>query len=111
MPVDGPAREEPTSGMRVHTLGNPGASEGLWVYTQGYVKQTTEKIAKSPGRVIALVVEVSNMINPGDSGGPLINDRAEVVGVCSYSHHSEGSQPVLNFIHVREVFAVMKNVP
>src|SRR4051812_31594850 len=34
-----PAKESPTPGQTVHSLGNPGGSGALWVYTPGKVRQ------------------------------------------------------------------------
>jgi len=33
------SKESPSPGQRVHSVGNPGASGALWVYTPGSVRQ------------------------------------------------------------------------
>lgn len=81
------ARESAAVGQTVHSVGNPGGSDGLWVYTSGTVRQVYRKkwMSGSPGGGTAshesLVVETQSPTNPGDSGGPLVNDRGELVGV------------------------------
>jgi hypothetical protein len=70
----------------VHSLGNPGGSGALWVYTPGKVRQVYQKkwAAKAGRETLqfeARVIETDSPTNPGDSGGPLVNDQAELVGV------------------------------
>jgi S1-C subfamily serine protease len=82
------AADAPEPSDRVHSVGNPGASDALWVYTSGTVRQVYRKKWKSrEGSVTvdreARVVETQSPINPGDSGGPVVNDKGEVIGVTS----------------------------
>lgn len=81
------AADSPDPGQSVHSVGNPGKSGALWVYTPGKVRQVYTKKwkAKLDERTTvsfeARVVETDSPTNPGDSGGPLVNDRGELVGV------------------------------
>jgi hypothetical protein len=81
------AAESPDPGQTVHSIGNPGKSGALWVYTPGKVRQVYSKKwrAKLDDRTIlpfqAKVIETDSPTNPGDSGGPLVNDKGELVGV------------------------------
>jgi hypothetical protein len=81
------AAESPEPGQTVHSIGNPGRSGALWVYTPGKVRQVYSKKwkAKLDERTVhtfeAKIVETDSPTNPGDSGGPLVNDRGELVGV------------------------------
>jgi len=81
------AAESPDPGQTVHSIGNPGRSGALWVYTPGKVRQVYSKKwkARLDERTIhtfeAKVIETDSPTNPGDSGGPLANDRGELVGV------------------------------
>ena len=81
------AAESPDPGEPVHSIGNPGKSGALWVYTPGKVRQVYSKRwkAKLDERTIvdfkAKVIETDSPTNPGDSGGPLVNDKGELVGV------------------------------
>ena len=73
-------------GQTVHSVGNPGGSGALWVYTPGKVRQVYQKkwAAKAGNEVLhfdAKVIETDSPTNPGDSGGPLVNDKAELVGI------------------------------
>lgn len=81
------AAESPDPGQSVHSIGNPGKSGALWVYTPGKVRQVYSKKwrAKLDERTTltfeAKVIETDSPTNPGDSGGPLVNDKGELVGV------------------------------
>ena len=81
------AASSPEPGQAVHSIGNPGKSGALWVYTPGKVRQVYSKKwkAKLDERTIqtfeAKVIETDSPTNPGDSGGPLVNDKGELVGV------------------------------
>jgi S1-C subfamily serine protease len=80
------ARQSPVPGQRVHSVGNPGKSGALWLYTQGTVRQVYEKKwrvreGSSILEFSARVVETQSPTNPGDSGGPLVNDQGDLVGV------------------------------
>jgi hypothetical protein len=81
------ASSSPEPGQAVHSIGNPGKSGALWVYTPGKVRQVYAKKwqAKLDEKTVqtfrARVIETDSPTNPGDSGGPLVNDRGELVGI------------------------------
>jgi len=72
-------------GETVHSIGNSGAENGvLWRYTRGQVRLVAQyQIKIETGMINAKVVETQAPINHGDSGGALVNDKGEVVGVIS----------------------------
>jgi hypothetical protein len=81
------AASSPDPGQAVHSIGNPGKSGALWVYTPGKVRQVYSKKwqakldEKTTVDFKAKVIETDSPTNPGDSGGPLVNDKGELVGV------------------------------
>ncbi len=79
------AAEDVSPGDRVHSVGNPGASQALWVYTSGTVRQVYRKRMRYANgqEVEARVIETQSPINPGDSGGPVVNDDGDLVGVTA----------------------------
>jgi S1-C subfamily serine protease len=79
------AADSPEPGDRLHSIGNPGVSRGLWVYTPGVVRTVVQRqITYKGGQTVhARVIETTSPINPGDSGGPVVNDAGELVGVTS----------------------------
>jgi S1-C subfamily serine protease len=115
VPADVPALPlaagSPEPGDRVHSVGNPGTSQALWVYTEGRVRQVYRKKmrAMTPGfqvqEIDAWMVETQSPVNPGDSGGPVVNDRAELVAITS--SFAMGARLVSNCVDLREIQAVL----
>jgi HEAT repeat protein len=83
----------------VYSVGHPGASQGLWLYTHGEVRQLLHMQWRAGGHGETLecdadVVLTNSATNPGDSGGPLVNGRGELVAVV------HGSNPNANLMSV-----------
>jgi S1-C subfamily serine protease len=98
-------------GQSIHSLGNPGDSGALWVYTPGRVRQVYQKRwqSESAGRVLnfqARVIETDSATNSGDSGGPLVNDQGELVGVTQGG--SASARLLSLFIDLSEVKAFLR---
>jgi hypothetical protein len=101
------SKDGATPGQTVHSIGNPGASGALWVYTPGKVRQVYLKKwqAKLDEDQVATfeahIVETDSATNPGDSGGPLVNDKGQMVGVTQGGAFKE--RLLSTFIDVVEV--------
>jgi hypothetical protein len=101
------ANEGAVPGQSVHSIGNPGGSGALWVYTPGKVRQVYLKKWKAQldeNRTLtfeANVIETDSATNPGDSGGPLLNDKGQLVGVTHGGNVKE--RLISTFIDVAEV--------
>lgn len=93
----------PVPGDVLHSIGNPGKSNGLWIYTTGTVRAVfRNKIRFGSGqRLDAMMIESQSPINPGDSGGPAFDSHGHLVGVVS-SHNTKASL-ISHFIDVTEV--------
>ncbi len=82
-------------GDPVYAIGNPyGLDETL---TRGIVSALDRAISAPDGSSIAGAIQTDAALNPGNSGGPLLNEQGEVIGVnsqiASDAARSEGSQP------------------
>jgi putative serine protease PepD len=82
-------------GDPVYALGNPyGLDE---TFTKGIVSALEREISAPDGAAIKGVIQTDAPLNPGNSGGPLLNAQGEVIGVnsqiASDAVRSEGSQP------------------
>jgi putative serine protease PepD len=82
-------------GDSVYALGNPyGLDETL---TKGIVSALQREISAPNGATIKNVIQTDAPLNPGNSGGPLLNAEGDVIGVnsqiASNAARSEGSQP------------------
>lgn len=85
------AGHAPRLGDAIHSIGNPGESKDLWIFRSGEVLEdvhrklrATDPGGKMPAFVIDCQVVFTDLpTRPGESGSPLFNDRAELVGVMS----------------------------
>jgi S1-C subfamily serine protease len=77
------ADESLMPGEKTHAIGgNSGSGQAMWVYISGTVRSVYQRHAKfKDGSVQARMIESESAVIPGDSGGPVVNDAGEVVGV------------------------------
>jgi S1-C subfamily serine protease len=104
------ANDSPSPGQRIHSIGNPGASGALWVYTPGSVRQVYHQKFRTSGsdgengfEVDARIVETASAVNSGDSGGPVVNDKGELVAVVQGHLEEAKARAYSIFIDVSEV--------
>ncbi len=72
-------------GSSVHAIGHPNDQE--WTYTQGVVSQIrTDYTWQDNTNFLhkATVIQTQTPINPGSSGGPLLDDDVAVIGVNTF---------------------------
>ncbi|MCA9222312.1 MAG: trypsin-like peptidase domain-containing protein [Planctomycetales bacterium] len=77
------ASESIGPGEAVDSIGNPGSTDALWVYTSGTVRTVYRKQFRTgAGEHDFKVVETQSPINSGDSGGPGVNSQGQLVAVA-----------------------------
>lgn len=70
-------------GDDVDSIGNPGATDALWVYTSGTVRTVyLKKFRTGAGEHEFMVVETQSPINSGDSGGPVVNGEGKLIAIA-----------------------------
>lgn len=82
-------------GDSVYAIGNPyGLEETL---TKGIVSALSREISAPDGAKITGAIQTDAALNPGNSGGPLLNEQGDVIGVnsqiASDASTTGGSQP------------------
>jgi tetratricopeptide (TPR) repeat protein len=92
------AASSPEPAENIHSVGNPAASSALWVYTLGTVRTVHKKTFRTDaGGHEFQVIETQAPVNPGDSGGPVLNDAGEVVGVVQSKHGVKDNVDLLSY--------------
>jgi S1-C subfamily serine protease len=110
----------PTSaqpGQMIHLIGNPATEPALWLYSYGKVRQVYHKTFTSgspDGFMQTLnceIVSTTLPVNPGDSGGPVVNDEGQLVGIVqSFLKNSNDMNTLVDVTEVHAVLAQAKSV-
>jgi len=84
-------------GQHVLAIGNPFGLQGT--LTAGVVSALGRTIRAEEGRLIEDLIQTDASINHGNSGGPLLNTRGEVVGINSamFTPSGQGGSVGINF--------------
>ena len=68
-------------GQRVYVLGNPFSWEGT--LTTGIISSLNRDLpSRVSGRVMESLIQTDAAMNPGNSGGPLLDTQSRVIGMC-----------------------------
>ncbi len=82
-------------GDTVYAIGTPYGLEET--FTKGIVSALNREIEAPDGSKITGAIQTDAALNPGNSGGPLLDEQGEVIGVnsqiASDAAQTEGSQP------------------
>lgn len=75
------ASTSPVDGEQLHSVaGRANGSSLMWPYTRGYVRAVGERTTAVGRRT--RMIEAGMQTNKGNSGGPIVNDSLELVGIC-----------------------------
>lgn len=66
-------------------IGNPGGNVCPWTVTKGIISAVDREVTIEGSRAIVdlTMMQTDAQVNPGNSGGPLCNDRGEVIGIVT----------------------------
>jgi S1-C subfamily serine protease len=93
-------------GQRVFVIG-ANTKSIMWHYADGAVRQVFQGSYKAEGggEVRAKLIEMTSPINAGDSGGPIMNQSGELVGIVLATDKTKNQ--IHTGIHVAEVRAFL----
>jgi serine protease Do len=96
-----------STGEQVCTIG--AGSGVLWHCASGNVRQVYEGTCKTEfSEVKARLIDMTIPINPGDSGGPVLNQAGEMVGINLAT--VTASNQVHKALHISEIVAFLEEV-
>lgn len=83
-------------GQRAYALGNPFGLDGT--LTTGVLSSLNRSLpSRADGRVMDGMIQTDAAMNPGNSGGPLLNTAAEMIGMCVAIRSSVGQNSGVGF--------------
>lgn len=71
----------PAVGSRVYAVGNPLGLSGS--ISTGVVSATGRTIGRDEGEPLEDLIQFDAAVNPGSSGGPLLDDNAQLIGIVT----------------------------
>lgn len=98
------------TGEKVYAIGNPTSNFNIYEFTltEGIINNiTNEKIPVPEYPISAHIILHSATLNKGNSGGPLLNSKGEVIGINSYFYISGNNQFIA--IHISELILLLNN--
>ncbi len=75
---------------------------------QGIISRLGVTMSSSPDQVYYNLIETSAAVNPGNSGGPMVNLDGEVIGITSLKIESSGIEGMGYAITIDDVMPVIK---
>jgi S1-C subfamily serine protease len=98
-------------GADLFAIGNPGAAEGMWIFSDGKVRQIFDdyKIQYPDDQLVRAAVTLTDIpSNPGDSGGPVLNSAGNLVGLTSGGDSDDKIQLMSYCIDVIEIRSMLE---
>lgn len=95
-PIELGSSEHLRVGQRVYALGNPFGWDGT--LTSGIISSLNRNLpSRVPGRLMQSLIQTDAAMNPGNSGGPLLDTSARMVGMCVAIATSTGENTGVGF--------------
>jgi len=82
-------------GQKVLAMGNPFGYDRTMV--NGMISGISRPVRNAQGKVIMGMIQTDAPLNPGNSGGPLLNTQGKVIGINTSTYSSTGDYQGLGF--------------
>lgn len=108
------AAKSQDAGDEHFSIGNPGVSKFRWVFSSGRVKSRGHQSWLTGETLDSRSCQVLNtdaLVNPGDSGGPVVNKDGELVAVTEgFSSKARGLSFSIDLAEVKAYAAELENI-
>jgi Trypsin-like peptidase domain/Tetratricopeptide repeat len=110
------ASRSPHPSDRVYILGNPGGSEQLWEANSGTVagvsrQHVTDERTRRQIDTTLVDIKTEEPVLPGYSGGPVVNEAGELVGVTSRSNPRARIAQAIDVSEVKDIVGLVRAHP
>lgn len=82
-------------GMRVYAIGNPFGLERTM--TTGIISSLNRSLQVRAGRTIKSIIQIDAAVNPGNSGGPLLDSHGRMIGINTAIASATGQSAGVGF--------------
>ncbi len=94
-------------GQKIMALGNPFGLERT--LTSGIVSSLDRSLRAKNGRMIKGIIQTDAAVNPGNSGGPLLNSRGQVIGMNTAIISQVGQSAGISFaVPINAITRILK---
>lgn len=95
-PIDSGSTGNLSVGQTCYTIGNPYGYS--WSFTDGSISGLERMVSSSSSSsIIPNMIQTNALVNPGNSGGPLLNSSGEMIGLISSIYSTTGSAEGISF--------------
>jgi S1-C subfamily serine protease len=105
-PINFEESERPAVGETVHTIGHPLSL--TWTYSSGTITALRNQFQFGEEQV-ADVIQIDASISPGNSGGPLIDDSGNLIGMITFYSGAQHAQNLNFALSTRDIKAVLSS--
>jgi S1-C subfamily serine protease len=95
---------KPIVGEAVHTIGHPLSL--TWTYSSGTITAIRNQFQFGKEEV-ADVIQIDASISPGNSGGPLMDESGNVIGMITFSDVAQNAQNLNFALSAKDIKAVL----
>ncbi len=95
-PIEFGSSDNLSVGQTIYTIGNPYGYS--WSFTDGMISGLERMVStSSSSSVIPNMIQTNALVNPGNSGGPLLSSSGEMIGLISSIYSTSGSAEGISF--------------
>ncbi len=95
-PIEFASSDNLSVGQKIYAIGNPYGYS--WSFTDGMISGLERMVStSSSSSVIPNMIQTNALVNPGNSGGPLLSSSGSMIGLISSIYSTSGSAEGISF--------------